>query len=168
MCLRKIDENWLYGHRLGDPNRKGIFPVTHVTRLSLIDDKDDEATTTKKRASPDMMTSLTSYPMPLPARAVRDFHSNDARHLELAVGDYLLINSAHGGRWYVGENHLGKKGAFPVDCVELITNQGWHIYLINSIFNWFSIDRSLETICFYHSKQKISFIFRVVKNSIST
>lgn len=116
ICEKQIDDNWLYGRCLEDTVRKGIFPMTHVKRVNLMDEPTAE-----------------KFSMPHPARAIREFKSDGIESLpnyqlvDLYVGDYLLISGSVDPNWYVGENHLGKKGIFPVNCVELISNGGMSI-----------------------------------------
>lgn len=123
VCTKQIDANWLSGHYLNDPKRKGIFPVTHVAKLSL------ESTTDSSRSNISPKKEETNYSMPLPAKAINAFRSEDMSdfnsrrdyYLDLDFGDYLLIAARLDANWYRGENHLGKKGVFPVSCVELLS-----------------------------------------------
>lgn len=121
---RQIDNNWLYGHHLDDRSREGIFPITHVTRIQLFDDEPIESCIPLRSPSNSLIGMRT-------AKAIKRFDSdqigtnnNQNIYLDLNIGDYLLISGSAVNGWYTGENHLGKKGLFPADCVEFVSNQG--------------------------------------------
>lgn len=134
MCQKEIDENWLFGYYLNDVHKKGIFPITHVKQIKL-DQQSSIVDDSRKINLPNKNKLILKQ-----AKAIREFNSSQFsqvdtinKYLDLSIGDYVLITGNLDQNWFIGENHLGAKGIFPVNCVELISNNGkTKIYKLNN------------------------------------
>ncbi|XP_028932423.1 sorbin and SH3 domain-containing protein 2 isoform X6 [Ornithorhynchus anatinus] len=109
--LRKIDQNWYEGERLG---KVGIFPVSYVEKLSP-----------PERAQP----ARPPPPSPLGeiGQAVAKYNFNADTNVELSLrkGDRVVLVKRVDQNWYEGKvPGTNRQGIFPVSYVEVVKGSG--------------------------------------------
>ena len=106
-----VDQNWLFGHILSNSDKKGIFPLTHVTQVYTYVHKDEEKPT----------QNIFRQAKAIHAFDYTHLVNEEQKYLKLNVGDYILVTGElKDPNWLQGEDSSGEKGIFPANYIEYI------------------------------------------------
>jgi hypothetical protein len=136
-----MDQNWLYGYCLNDPSKRGIFPVTHVSRVYLEDEleaplsqfefnktnnfqvvqiKQPNKSIVEAKASYMNQSHLILRQAVVKNEFLPPYDDQLNSYLKLDVGDYVLVTGVIDENWLIGENIRGDKGLFPLSSIQYL------------------------------------------------
>ena len=109
LAKEKLDDNWIYGHLLNDHSKKGITPLTHLTKVYLETNSIEESSNKVEVQQARVLYSFDN-----------DTTYSGYNCLKLNVGDYILIKGSLDQNWLIGENINGDNGILPFNYIEYI------------------------------------------------